>query len=42
LHLSRYIHLNPVELVQADWRNNGIKDLKKASKFLENIVTQVI
>jgi len=35
LHLSRYIHLNPVELVQADWRNNGIKDLKKASKFLE-------
>ena len=35
LHLSRYIHLNPVELVQADWRNNKIRNLKKANKFLE-------
>ena len=35
MHLSRYIHLNPVGLVQVDWRNNKIRNLKKTNKFLE-------
>ena|SRR3989344_2960525 len=31
-----YIHLNPIKLIDSKWRENGIKDLKKAIKFLEN------
>jgi len=31
-----YIHLNPIKLIDSKWRANGIKDLKKAIKFLEN------
>jgi len=31
-----YIHLNPVKLTDSKWRENGIKDSKKALKFLEN------
>src|SRR3989344_891585 len=30
-----YIHLNPVKLIDSKWRENGIKDIKKAIKFLE-------
>ncbi|MGE4356998.1 MAG: transposase [Candidatus Omnitrophota bacterium] len=36
LHLSRYIHLNPVEIIQPDWKEKGIKDLDKVKEFLEN------
>ena len=36
LHLSRYQHINPVELIELDWEEKGIKDWKKANKFLEN------
>ncbi|UCB57613.1 MAG: transposase [Candidatus Omnitrophota bacterium] len=35
VHLSRYIHLNPVELISSDWRKKGIKDWNKINKFLE-------
>lgn len=33
-HLSRYIHLNPIELVDASWKEVGIRDKKKAFHFL--------
>ncbi len=33
--LVSYIHLNPVELVEKDWKEKGIKDLKKVKKYLD-------
>lgn len=36
LHLSRYQHLNPVELIEPDWKEKGIKNPKKVKKFLES------
>lgn len=35
IHLSRYIHLNPVELIEKNWQGEGIKNLSKVRKFLE-------
>ena len=35
LHLSRYIHLNPVELIEPNWKTKGIKSLSKSNKFLQ-------
>jgi len=31
-----YIHTNPVELIEPEWKEGNIQDLKKAIKFLEN------
>ena len=31
-----YIHLNAIKLIDTKWRENGIKDLKKALEFLAN------
>jgi len=36
MHLSRYIHINAVELIEPDWRAKGIKDLPKVLNFLES------
>jgi len=36
LQLSRYIHLNPIKLIEPYWKEKGIKNLKKAEKFLED------
>lgn len=36
LHLSRYIHLNPVELIESRWKEEGIKNWKKVNEFLES------
>lgn len=37
MHLSRYIHLNPIEIVEPSWKENDvIQDWPKAKKFLEN------
>jgi putative transposase len=33
-YLMAYIHLNPVKLLEPEWKEIGIKDLKKAQKFL--------
>lgn len=33
-YLFSYIHLNPVKLIQSDWKEKGIKDFNKAKKFL--------
>ncbi|MCR4284013.1 MAG: hypothetical protein NUV64_01690 [Parcubacteria group bacterium] len=35
LHLPFYIHSNPLNLLQPNWKETGIKDIKKALKFLE-------
>lgn len=35
-HLSRYIHLNPVDLIEPGWKENGIKDWESVNKFLES------
>ena len=35
IHLSRYIHMNPVELVESNWKEKGIRNWEKAIKFLE-------
>lgn len=33
-YLFAYIHLNPVKLVQSDWKDVGIKNIAKAKEFL--------
>ena len=35
-YLFSYIHLNPVKLIDKDWRKNGIKDFVKTMQFLQN------
>ncbi len=34
-YIYSYIHLNPIKLIDHDWRENGIKDKKQAQEFLE-------
>ena len=34
VHLSRYIHLNCVELIEPTWKEKGIKNWKSVKKFL--------
>lgn len=34
LHITRYIHLNPVDLVEAGWEDKGIQDWNQVNKFL--------
>lgn len=34
-HLSRYIHLNPVEIKAPHWKKQGIKNWKAVNEFLE-------
>jgi putative transposase len=36
VHLPYYIHLNPFDLVESDWRVGKIKNYQKAIKFLES------
>jgi putative transposase len=33
-YLFAYIHLNPVKLIQSDWKEKGMKHKNKAEKFL--------
>ena len=35
-YIFSYIHLNPVKLIDPMWKENGIKDIEKAKKFLED------
>ncbi|HUC88953.1 MAG TPA: hypothetical protein VMR49_02895 [Candidatus Paceibacterota bacterium] len=35
-YLFSYIHLNPIKLIQKDWKESGIKDKKKILNFLES------
>ncbi len=34
-YLFSYIHLNPVKLIDPKWKEDGIRDIKKALAFLE-------
>lgn len=34
LHLFRYVHLNPLQYFQKDWKERGINDIDGAFKFL--------
>ena len=34
-YLFSYIHLNPVKLIQSDWKDVGIRDLEKVKAYLE-------
>ncbi len=33
-HLSRYQHINPIELIEPNWKKEGIKDWDKVNDFL--------
>ena len=35
LPLVSYIHLNPVELIESNWKERGVKDWEKTNEFLE-------
>ncbi|MEK7211517.1 MAG: transposase [Patescibacteria group bacterium] len=35
-HLTKYIHLNPVDLVEPDWQEKGLKDARAAREFLKD------
>jgi putative transposase len=35
-YLFSYIHLNPIKLIQSNWKENGIKDTQKAFNFLDS------
>ena len=37
-YLFSYIHLNPVKLIDANWKEVGIKDKGKTIKFLEQFI----
>ena len=34
-YLFAYIHLNPIKLIQSDWKVNGIKDIEKSINYLK-------
>lgn len=35
-YLIAYIHLNPVKLIESQWKKSGISDKKRAEKYLRN------
>lgn len=35
-YILSYIHLNPIKMIQPDWKENGIEDKIKAKSFLNN------
>ncbi len=34
-YLFAYIHLNPVKLIQNDWKENGLRDIEATKKYLD-------
>jgi putative transposase len=36
MHLSRYLHLNPVSLISPDWKDEGIKEIEETREYLKN------
>jgi putative transposase len=34
-YLFSYIHLNPIKLIQHDWKEKGIKNIKEAKDYLD-------
>ncbi|MDP2655667.1 MAG: hypothetical protein Q8P17_04035 [bacterium] len=37
-YLFSYIHLNPVKIIDKEWKENGIQDMSRAIKFLDTYV----
>lgn len=35
-YIFSYIHLNPIKLIESDWKKKGIADKKKALEYLKN------
>ena len=35
-HIFAYTHLNPVELIEKEWEERGVRDKKKIRNFLNN------
>lgn len=35
-YLFSYIHLNPIKLIQPDWRESGIRNLTQTQKYLDS------
>ena len=35
-YLFSYIHLNPIKIIESEWKEKGIMDIKKSKKFLES------
>lgn len=35
-YIFSYIHLNPVKLIDSGWKENGIRNIEKTKKFLED------
>jgi putative transposase len=35
LHLSRYIHLNPLDIIKPDWKEKGIRNKSRVTSFLK-------
>jgi putative transposase len=33
-YIFSYIHLNPIKIIDSDWKENGLRDFKKAKRFL--------
>lgn len=36
MHLSRYIHLNCLDLIEPGWKEKGVRDWDRVNKFLES------
>lgn len=36
MYIFSYVHLNPVSIIEKDWKENGVKNKKETEKFLEN------
>lgn len=35
-YIASYIHLNPIKLIQPDWKETGIKNKQEAEAFLDS------
>ena len=35
-HIFAYVHLNPVELIEKEWEERGVRDKRKVRNFLNN------
>lgn len=33
-YIFSYVHLNPIKLIQSDWKENGIQDIKRSTEYL--------
>ncbi len=36
MYIFSYVHLNPISIIDKNWKENGVKNKKEADKFLKN------